>query len=173
MKAQRHQGGGGEKVPPPPPMQSPTLAAWRVSPQVIRRDRWPALAILLVLFGLFPLFGSSELVDWVVALGLAVIVWLLTGRAQRRKGVSVGRDWLCVSGTWGRGWVATDRLTELKWKRGGYFSMRDQDGRGLVIDPRELRGDDDVFRVFVSAVRRSIAGGLTVDPVLREELGVE
>jgi hypothetical protein len=74
-------------------MQTPTLAAWHVPTRQIRRDRWPALVVVLLLFGLFPILDDDpDAIDWLVALGLAIAIWLLTGRSQKRKG-RLGRGW--------------------------------------------------------------------------------
>jgi hypothetical protein len=161
-------------LPSPPPMQSPTVAAWRVPPEVVRRDRWPSLAILLLIFGILPILGGTpDLVDWIIAFGIAILIWLITGRTQKRRAVSVGKDWLCVSNAGGTDWVRTDQLTRLKWHVDGDFSMRDRDRRRIVVNPELLKKNPEVFRVFASGVRLSVAGGLLLDGALSEELGLE
>jgi hypothetical protein len=171
---QRASRAGEASLPPPPPMQSPTLAVWRVPTSDVRRARWPALAILLVVFGSLPLLGGDpDGVDWTVAFGLAILVWLLTGWAYKRKAVAVGRDWLSVSLARGDEWVRTDRLAKFKWDSNGHFSLRDHDQRVAVVNPELLRENPEVFRIFVAAVRLSVAGGLALDEGLRDELGLD
>jgi hypothetical protein len=165
---------GDRSLPDPPPMQSPTLAAWRIPASEVRRDRWPALVILLVIFGSLPVLGGDpDALDWTVALGLAILVWLITGRAHKRTAVAVGRDWLSVSLARGEEWVRTDQLSKFKWDSNGHFSLRDRDQRFAYVNPELLRKNPEVLRVFVAGVRLSVAGGLDVDEALRDELGLD
>lgn len=172
-RRRRHGSDSVSSLLKPPPGQSRTLAAWQADQRRLRRDRWPSLALFLAIFAGFPLFGrSSDLVDWLLALGLGFGTWLLIDAGGRRDAIWVGRDWLCRGLAWGNKWVRTDQLVHLEWAIDGCISMRDRDGRKLVVKPDELQRNPRVHRIFVEAVERSVDSGLVVGGPLREELGL-
>jgi hypothetical protein len=92
---------------------------------------------------------------------------------DRRPRLWVGKDWLCTSMAWGKRWVRTDQLAMLKWVIDGHISMRDRQGRKLIVRPADLRQNPEVFSVVVAAVQRSVDNGLVLGELLRKELGLE
>jgi hypothetical protein len=158
---------------PPPPGQSPTLAAWRLGASEVRRDRWPALVVLVIWFGLVALLRRTDAVGWLLFLGGAVLAWVIVDTGRRREGVWVGKDWLCVPWTRGSRWVRTDALTVLKLDWHGDLAIHDHEGRKLRIRLELLRRDPEVLRIFVAAARGSIAKGLQPNRDALEELGLD
>ena len=92
---------------------------------------------------------------------------------DRRARLWVGKDWLCTSMAWGKRWVRTDQLAMLKWVIDGHISMRDRQGRKLIVRPADLRQNPEVLNVVVAAVQRSVEHGLVLGELLRKELGLE
>jgi hypothetical protein len=68
--------------------------------------------------------------------------------------------------------VRTDELATVRWVIDGHIAMRDRQGRKLIVRPAELRESPELLEVVVAGVRRSVAHGLFVGELLREQLGL-
>jgi hypothetical protein len=84
-----------------------------------------------------------------------------------------GKDWLCVAATLGNRWVRTDELVGIRWVIDGHISMRDRQGRKLIVKPSDLRDNPELLRVVAAAIRRSVDRGLVLGELLREQLGLD
>ena len=83
-----------------------------------------------------------------------------------------GKEWLAVTSTLGHKWVRTDELVTIRWVIDGHISMRDRQGRKLIVRPADLRESPELLEVVAAAVRRSVDHGLFVGEMLREQLGL-
>lgn len=131
------------------------------------------LGILLLWFGLVAALRQTDAIGWALFIGGAIVTWLVALRARHRQRLWVGHDWLRTSMAWGDRWVRTDQLTELKLDWHGDFTMRDRDGRKVLVQAEALRSEPEVSRIFTAAVRRSLAHGLRPDREARRELGLD
>jgi hypothetical protein len=96
--------------------------------------------------------------------------------AWRPKGgrrIWAGKDWLCVTSALGNKWVRTDELVGIRWVIDGHISMRDREGRKLIVKPTDLRENPELLRVVAAAVQRSVEHGLVLAELLREQLGLD
>jgi hypothetical protein len=83
-----------------------------------------------------------------------------------------GKEWLAVASALGQKWVRTDELVTIRWVIDGHISMRDRQGRKLIIRPADLQESPELLEIVAAAVRRSVDHGLFVGEMLREQLGL-
>ncbi len=83
-----------------------------------------------------------------------------------------GKEWLAVASTLGYKWVRTDELVAIRWVIDGHISMRDRQGRKLIVRPVDLQERPEFLEIVAAAVRRSVDHGLFVGEMLREQLGL-
>jgi len=113
--------------------------------------------------------------SWVIAVCIIGPAWLLGIHAFPARSVAVGADWLRVRTSRRDDWVRTDRLTrlalEIRWTN-RYLQMEDRDGRKLRVDLDDLRANQRVFDIFVSAVRHARSTGPTLNKATAMGLGL-
>jgi hypothetical protein len=73
----------------------------------------------------------------------------------------------------GNKWVRTDELVGIRWVIDGHISMRDRQGRKLIVKPSDLRDNPELLRVAAAAIRISVDRGLVLGELLREQLGLD
>src|SRR6266508_3485460 len=95
---------------------------------------------------------------------------LVAWRPKGGRRIWAGKDWLCVTSALGNKWVRTDELVGIRWVIDGHISMRDREGRKLIVKPSDLRENPELLRVVAAAVQRSVEHGLVLAELLREQL---
>src|SRR6266540_3950646 len=81
---------------------------------------------------------------------------LVAWRPKGGRRIWAGKDWLCVTSALGNKWVRTDELVGIRWVIDGHISMRDREGRKLIVKPSDLRENPELLRVVAAAVQRSV-----------------
>ncbi len=98
---------------------------------------------------------------------------LAAWRPRGGRRIWAGKNWLAVASTLGHKWVRTDELVAVRWVIDGHIAMRDRQGRKLIVKPADLIESPELLGVVTAAVRRSVAHGLFLGEMLREQFGLE
>ncbi len=155
----------GDRTPPADDL-SPAVAVHRERTADLLRA-----ATILVLFLVAYAFLKGLRTSHPAVLLLTIGAWIAGGVAlmallRHRRYIAVGPGWLAVGGLLKRRWVRSDQLVSLRsvsTSLGWTASLRDQGGRRVHVDVRDLLTNVAVAQQLRRDLEPSLSRGLDAD----------